>query len=75
MTIYLQLPFTNTLYNNDGPNANLTGDYVINFKTEKRYKFQRRDQTEVKYAKFKPDNYRWVYSVIDPKTFHIYQGG
>ena len=75
MKIYIQLPFTDTAYNDDGPNANLTEDYAANFKIKGRYKFQRRDQTDVKYARFKPDTYRWVYSVIDPETFHIYQGG
>lgn len=75
MKIYLELPFTNTAYNDDGPNANLTDEYAANFKTKERYKFQRLDTTDVRYAHFKPNIYRWVYSVIYPETFHIYQEG
>ena len=75
MKIYLELPFTNTAYDDDGPNANLTYDYAANFKTKMRYKFQKQEQTNVKYANLKTDIYRWVYSVVDPETFHIYQGG
>ena len=75
MKVYLELPFTNTAYDDDGPHACLTEDYIANFKRQGRYKFQRHDLTNAKYANFKPDIYRWAYSVIDPKTFHIYQGG
>ncbi len=75
MIIYLQLPFTNMHYDDQGPNGNLTGDYTVNFKTTWRYKFQRHDQTDVKYANFKSNINRWVYSVVDPETFHIYQEG
>lgn len=80
MKIYIMLPFTNVTYLNDcndNKSANLTDDYEINFKTTSRYKYQGINTIDFRRPSFgNPEkSYRWVYTIINPKTFHIYQGG
>ena len=73
MKIYLELPFTNTLYEDDNNlySANLTDDYSEFFQETRRYKFKRHDITSFKHPFFKQSITfcRWIYTIIDPKTF------
>ena len=74
MRIYLELPFTNTVYDNGLYSANLTDDYAARFKETRRYKYQRHSLTKFKYSGFNlsTGNYSWVYTVTDPRTFVLH---
>lgn len=80
MRIYITLPFTGTTRDKSGDlSANLMHDYELNFKTTSRYKFKR----ELRIGTHEKDSglndsrayHRWIYTSIDPETFHIYQEG
>ena len=79
MKIYITLPFTGTTRDKSGDLcANLTHDYELNFKTTSRYKFKRARQmgpNEKDSGLSDSPCRRWVYTPIDPETFHIYQAG
>jgi hypothetical protein len=75
MMIYLELPFTNTVCLDDGLcSANLTEDYAEHFTEMRRYKYQRHSLTKFKCSGFNwsTGNYRWVYTVTDPRTFVLH---
>lgn len=78
MMIYMALPFTNTLSDDDDGlySANLTDDYVEHFNEviPRRYKFKRREITRYKYPRlhFSTWSYSWVYTILDPKTFVLH---
>lgn len=75
MKIYLELPFTNTVYLDDGLcSATLTEDYSVRFKDTKRYKYRRHSLMKFKYPGFNwsTGNYSWVYTVTDPQTFILH---
>lgn len=77
MKVYVMLPLTDVVYLDDqsgDTSARLTRDYAINFKTCGRYKFQRIDITDFKVPSFKnPECYRWVYTIIKPKTLSLHR--
>lgn len=75
MKVYLELPFTNTVYLDDGLcSANLTEDYAERFTEMRRYKYQRHSLTQFKYPGFHwcMGCYSWVYTITDPKTFVLH---
>ena len=71
MKIYIELPLTNTLINNDSEySANLTDDYAAHFKTAGRYKFQVHSKTRYKRAGCgSSESISWIYTIVDPRTF------
>ena len=79
MKIYITLPFTGTTKSGDFRVANLTHDYEINFKTTSRYRFKK----ELRMGTYEKDSglndsrayHHWIYTPINPETFHIYQEG
>lgn len=78
MRIYITLPFTGTTRDKSGDLcANLTHDYEIHFRTTSRYKFKRAWQMVNEKDAGLSDSpcYNWIYTPIDPETFHIYQEG
>lgn len=78
MKIYIMLPFVGTTRAGDFRIANLTHDYEINFKTTSRYRFKK----ELRMGTYEKDSglsdspyHNWIYTPINPETFHIYRGG
>ena len=77
MRVYIMLPFTGTTQSGYFRVANLTHDYEIHFRTTNRYKFKKAWQMVDEKDSSLSDSpcYNWIYTPIDPETFHIYQEG
>ena len=61
MRIYIMLPFTRVVWASldyDFQTASITEDYAGCFKTMGIYKF-------------KPEDHKWTYTIIDPKTLSL----